>query len=86
MDKQRRTSIVGGAVLILIGALLFVAQVVPDLVPDFWRVFSWPWIVIGVGLFLLALGAIVGEPGLAVPATIAQRIPNTPRSVITGRK
>ena len=70
MDKQKRTSIVGGAILILVGVILFVAQVVPDLVPDFWREFSWPWIVIGVGLFLLALGALVGEPGLAVPATI----------------
>jgi len=74
MDKQRRTSIVGGAVLILIGAVLFAAQIAPDLVPDFWREFSWPWIVIGVGLFLFALGAVVGEPGLAVPATIVSGI------------
>jgi hypothetical protein len=70
MDKRKRTSIFGGVILILIGALLFMAQIMPDLVPDFWRVFSWPWIIVGVGLFLLALGAILGEPGLAVPATI----------------
>lgn len=70
MDKRRRTSIAGGAVLILVGALLFIGQVMPDLVPDFWRAFSWPWIVIGVGLFLFALGAILGEPGMAVPGTI----------------
>lgn len=70
MDKRRRTSIAGGVVLILIGALLFVAQVMPELVPAFWRDFSWPWIVVFVGLFLFALGAILGEPGMAVPATI----------------
>lgn len=70
MDKRKRTSIFGGVILILIGGLLFAAQIMPDLVPDFWRVFSWPWIIVGVGLFLLALGAVVGEPGLAVPATI----------------
>ena len=70
MDKRRRTSIFGGVILILIGALLFAGQLMPDLIPDFWRVFSWPWIIVGVGLFLFALGATLGEPGLAVPATI----------------
>jgi hypothetical protein len=70
MDKSRRTSIVGGAILILVGAVLFAAQVLPDFMPEFWQIFSWPWIVIGIGLVLLVLGAALGEPGLAVPATI----------------
>ncbi len=70
MDKNKRTSIVGGAILILVGAVLFAGQIVPDLIPDFWRIFSWPWIIIGVGLALLILGAALGEPGMAVPATI----------------
>ena len=70
MDKGKRTSIVGGAILILVGAVLFAAQVLPDFMPDFWEIFSWPWIVIGIGLFLFILGAAVGEPGMAVPATI----------------
>lgn len=70
MDKRRRTSIVGGAILILVGGLLFTAQILPDLMPDFWEIISWPWAIIGIGLFLFALGAALGEPGLAVPATI----------------
>lgn len=70
MDKNKRTSIVGGAILILVGAVLFIGQVMPDLIPDFWRVFSWPWIIIGIGLLLFILGAALGEPGMAVPATI----------------
>ena len=70
MDKKRRTSIVGGALLILVGGLLFAGQVFPDYMPDFWEIISWPWFIIGIGLFLFALGAAVGEPGLAVPATI----------------
>jgi hypothetical protein len=74
MDKSKRTSIVGGALLILVGGLLFAAQVLPDFIPNFWRTFSWPWIIIGVGLFLFVLGAALGEPGLAVPATIVSGI------------
>lgn len=70
MDKGKRTSIVGGAILILVGAVLFAAQVLPDFMPEFWEIFSWPWIVIGIGLVLFVLGAAVGEPGMAVPATI----------------
>ena len=70
MDKGKRTSILGGAILITVGAVLFAAQILPDFMPDFWEIFSWPWIVIGIGLFLFILGAAVGEPGMAVPATI----------------
>ncbi len=70
MDKGKRTSLVGGAILILVGAVLFAAQIMPDLMPDFWVIFSWPWIVIGIGLVLFVLGAALGEPGMAVPATI----------------
>ncbi|MDZ7844888.1 MAG: hypothetical protein U5K99_08825 [Anaerolineales bacterium] len=66
MNQQRRTSILGGSILILVGVVLLTIQ----LLPGFFLEFSWPWVVIAVGLFLFALGAAVGEPGLAVPATI----------------
>ena len=70
MDKKRRTSIIGGAILIIIGGLLFAAQILPGFLPNFWDIVSWPWIIIGVGLFLFALGVALGEPGMAVPASI----------------
>lgn len=66
MNKGKRTSIVGGILLILVGATLLVAQIHPD----FNIQFSWPWIVIFVGLFLFSMGAAIGEPGMVVPACI----------------
>ncbi len=70
MDKKRRTSVIGGAILIVVGIVLFLAQILPG----FRISFTWPWTVIGVGVFLFALGAAVGEPGMAVPATIVSGI------------
>jgi len=70
MNKERRTSIIGGALLIIVGGVLFTAQSLPDFLPNIWDIISWPWAIIGVGLFLFALGAALGEPGLAVPAII----------------
>jgi len=59
MDKKRRTSIVGGALLILVGGLLFAGQVFPDYMPDFWEIISWPWFIIG--LFLRLLWEVLAE-------------------------
>lgn len=70
MNRQRRTSIVGGGILIVVGLALLIIEILPG----FFIQFSWPWLVVGVGLFLFALGAAVGEPGLAVPATIVSGI------------
>jgi len=66
VNKNKRMNIAGGIVLILIGALLLLVQVLPGIYIQF----SWPWIIIFVGLFLFALGAYLGEPGMAVPASI----------------
>lgn len=66
MNKEKRTNIAGGVILILVGVLLLAVQLLPGVVIQF----SWPWMVIFVGLFLFAVGALVGEPGMAVPATI----------------
>lgn len=66
MNTKRRTSLIGGMVLILFGALFLILQLIPGLY--IW--FSWPWIIIGVGVFLLVIGSATGEPDMAIPACI----------------
>jgi hypothetical protein len=77
MDRKTRSNVAVGAVLILIGILFLVGQLVPGL----WAwvgPFSWPLIIVGVGVLLLvtctersrSIGLLVGEPGMAVPACI----------------
>ncbi len=66
MKTNKRTSMLGGLLLILIGAAFLAVQILPG----FHIQFSWPWIVIAVGLFLLTIGAATGEPGMAIPACI----------------
>ena len=70
MNTKKRTSLVGGALLILIGGVLLAVQILPN----FYIPFSWPWIVIAVGLFLFTIGAVTGEPGMAIPACIVSGI------------
>lgn len=67
MDKQKRTQLVLGGFLIVIGALILAWR----LLGWNWDMyFSWPWIVIAVGAGLLLLGLLIGEPDMAVPACI----------------
>ncbi|MFO7944456.1 MAG: hypothetical protein R6U51_09200 [Anaerolineales bacterium] len=66
MNKEKRTNIAGGIILVLVGAALLAVQILPGVFIQF----SWPWIVIIVGLFLFGLGAAIGEPGMVVPACI----------------
>lgn len=68
MDKERGPSLALGLLLILAGLWFLAGQFVPGL--ERWAEFSWPLIVVGVGVFLLLLGLATGVPGLAVPASI----------------
>ena len=74
MSRQRRLNLVGGAILVLLGGWFLAAQFVPGM--DAWLniEFTWPLIIIGVGLFLFVFGLLVGEPGMAVPASIVTGI------------
>ena len=65
--KGRRGSIVAGGLLILLGLAFLVLRLVPGL-QGTW--FSWPLIIVGVGVFLLIMGLVSGGPGMAVPACI----------------
>jgi hypothetical protein len=70
MNKRRRTGLVGGILLILLGLWFLAMQVVPELQTMIDIEFSWPLFVIGAGVVLLILGLLTGEPGMAVPACI----------------
>lgn len=66
MVYRQRSSLAAGLILILVGAWFLVATWVPGL--EDW--FSWPWIIIGVGVLMLVIGLLTGAPGMAVPAFI----------------
>ena len=69
MTSSQRSALAGGVILILLGILFLAGQVMPSL----WswvNEFSWPLIVIGVGVFLLIIGVLANAPGMAVPACI----------------
>jgi hypothetical protein len=70
MNRNERMRLVGGLLLVLLGAWLLAVRIVPSL--DDWLniSYSWPVIVIGVGVGLFFLGALLGAPGMAVPACI----------------
>jgi len=66
MNARRRSGLAGGVVLILLGALFLAIQLIPG--ARIWV--SWPWIIIGVGILLLVIGAVTGVPAMAIPACI----------------
>ena len=70
MNKRRRTGLVGGTLLILLGLWFLLVQLVPGFEGLLNLEFSWPLFVIAAGFVLLVLGLVVGEPGMAVPACI----------------
>jgi hypothetical protein len=74
MRHYRRSNLAVGLILILLGAWFLAVQVFPNLRVWFNLSFSWPLIVIGVGVLLLLIGLLAGEPGMAVPACIVAGI------------
>jgi hypothetical protein len=74
MNDRRRSQLTGGLVMVLLGAALLAVQLVPSL--KHWIetgidwANSWALVVVGVGVFLLILGLLLGAPGMAVPACI----------------
>lgn len=70
MDRKSRGRVVGALLLILLGVWWLAAQVFPDL--RIWESlsFEWPIIVIAVGVVILIIGLISGQPDMAVPAVI----------------
>ena len=69
MGSSQRSSLAVGLLLVLIGVVLLAGQFVPGLWSWVGRL-TWPLIIVGVGLVLLIIGLISGEPGMAIPACI----------------
>ncbi len=66
---EKRGSIIGGLILILVGALFLLLQAFPELAAQFDPEHQWPFIIIAVGLLFL-VGAVLGTASLAVPGAI----------------
>jgi len=69
MDRARRSTLGFGIVLIVLGLFFLARQIFPEFL-GWIGPFTWPLSVVGVGVFLLFLGAVTGNPGMAVPACI----------------
>jgi len=70
MSSEKRGNLAVGLLLVLVGVWFLVIQFVPGIAERLKFDISWPLIVVGVGLFLLVLGLLVGAPGMAIPACI----------------
>ena len=66
---EKRGSIIGGLILILVGLLFLLLQTSPEIAARFNLELQWPLVIVTVGLLFL-VGAVLGTASLAVPGTI----------------
>jgi len=70
MNKNQRTTLGMGVLLVLAGLIFLLLNIMPQL-RDLINVnYSWPLIVLAVGAGLLLIGLVVGAPDMAVPAFV----------------
>jgi hypothetical protein len=62
--------VAAGVLLILFGTAFLAAQLAPEMFRWLQPEQNWPLIIIGVGILLMVIGLLVGEPGMFVPAAI----------------
>jgi len=76
MSKERRSDLIFGIIMLLVGGWFLAAQF--NLIPGLNEImnieYQWPFIIIGVGVFLFLLGLLVRAPGMSVPACIVAGI------------
>ena len=74
MNRQGRSQLALGVILILLGGWFLLDKTVPDFHEFFDAYTQWPnnMFLIGGGLFIL--GLVLGSPGLSVPAAIVAGI------------
>ena len=67
---NRRGSIIGGIILILLGVFFFAREIAPQ----YFEFLDWPFIIIGLGGVFLLWALLSGTGGLAVPGSILSGI------------
>ncbi len=70
---MRRSSILAGIVLILVGVFFLLLPYFPNLLGFIDIGLHWPLIIVGVGLLFIVV-ALLGAPGLAIPGSIVTGI------------
>jgi hypothetical protein len=70
MNSHEKSRLVFGAALILAGAAFLAFQLVPGLQVYLANIFTWPMIIIGVGVMLFVLSLLSGSSDTAIPASI----------------
>ena len=74
MNKQGRSQLALGVILILAGAWFLLDKTNPQFHQLFARYTAWPLNMFLIGAAILLLGLVTGSPGLAVPAAIVAGI------------
>ena len=74
MNRQGRSQLALGVILVLLGAWFLLDRSVPAFHELVGRYTEWPFSLIGIGAILLLLGLVLGAPGMAVPAAIVAGI------------
>jgi len=70
MNRQGRTQLALGVILILLGAWFLLDRSIPAFHELFAQYTQWPVNMLLIGAGILIIGLILGSPGLAVPAAI----------------
>jgi len=74
MNRQGRTQLVLGILLIALGAWFLADRSLPTFHDLVSRYAQWPFSLVFIGAGLFVLGLILGAPGMAVPAAIVAGI------------
>jgi hypothetical protein len=74
MNKQGRSQLALGVLLILLGAWFLLDRTVPAFRDFFAPYTEWPVNLLLIGAALFILGLVLGSPGLSVPAAIVAGI------------
>lgn len=74
MNRQGRTQLILGLILILLGAWFLLDKTVPNFHDFFVKYTQWPNIMFLIGGGLFILGLLLGVPALSVPAAIVAGI------------